>query len=224
MAAITVCSDFGAPKNKVWHCFRCLPIYFPWGDGTGCHDLSTRPNCSRGLLDGRGFCLSGECCEWVSVTPRAAFMQARTPPLPATAGLLLGLLHSSACRLGATAAHCWTRIIVWDQAAIVLFLVMSWRAKGKYFASESTSREIPLLREIPGLGFSVSRGRNVSFWGKQNYWRDTVLSLVFLCRNGIIPVICIKFMIISFQYDSRPFVYKALYCFFRQDIILELWR
>ena len=25
------------PKNKVWHCF---PIYFPWIDGTRCHDLS----------------------------------------------------------------------------------------------------------------------------------------------------------------------------------------
>ena len=25
------------PKNKVWHCF---PIYLPWSDGTGCHDLS----------------------------------------------------------------------------------------------------------------------------------------------------------------------------------------
>ena len=28
------------PKNEVWHCFHCLPIYFPWGDGTRCHDLS----------------------------------------------------------------------------------------------------------------------------------------------------------------------------------------
>ena len=37
MAAITICSDFGAPKNKVSHCF---PIYLPWGDGTRCHDLS----------------------------------------------------------------------------------------------------------------------------------------------------------------------------------------
>ena len=27
------------PKNKVWHCFYCFPIYFPWRDGTGCHDL-----------------------------------------------------------------------------------------------------------------------------------------------------------------------------------------
>ena len=30
------------PKNKVCHCFHCFPIYFPWSDGTGCHDLSFR--------------------------------------------------------------------------------------------------------------------------------------------------------------------------------------
>ena len=39
MAAVTICSDFGAPKNKVWHCFHCFPIYSPWRDGTRCHDL-----------------------------------------------------------------------------------------------------------------------------------------------------------------------------------------
>ena len=26
-------------KNKVWHCFDCVPIYLPWSDGTRCHDL-----------------------------------------------------------------------------------------------------------------------------------------------------------------------------------------
>ena len=26
-------------KIKVCHCFHCLPIYLPWRDGTGCHDL-----------------------------------------------------------------------------------------------------------------------------------------------------------------------------------------
>ena len=26
-------------KNKVWHCFHCFPIYFPWSDGTRCYDL-----------------------------------------------------------------------------------------------------------------------------------------------------------------------------------------
>ena len=27
------------PQNKVSHCFHCFPIYLPWSDGTGCHDL-----------------------------------------------------------------------------------------------------------------------------------------------------------------------------------------
>ena len=40
MAAVTICSDFGAQENKVCHCFRCFPIYLPWSDRTGCHDLS----------------------------------------------------------------------------------------------------------------------------------------------------------------------------------------
>ena len=40
MAAITICSDFGALKNKVFHCFHCFPIYLLWSDGIGCHDLS----------------------------------------------------------------------------------------------------------------------------------------------------------------------------------------
>ena len=36
MAAVTICSDVGLQGNKVCHCF---PIYLPWSDGTGCHDL-----------------------------------------------------------------------------------------------------------------------------------------------------------------------------------------
>ena len=39
-AAISICSDFGAPQNKVCHCFHCFPIYLPCSDGTRCHDLS----------------------------------------------------------------------------------------------------------------------------------------------------------------------------------------
>ena len=26
-------------KIKVSHCFHCFPIYFPWSDGTRCHDI-----------------------------------------------------------------------------------------------------------------------------------------------------------------------------------------
>ena len=28
------------PKKIVCHCFYCFPIYLPWSDGTGCHDLT----------------------------------------------------------------------------------------------------------------------------------------------------------------------------------------
>ena len=28
------------PKKILCHCFCCFPIYLPWSDGTGCHDLS----------------------------------------------------------------------------------------------------------------------------------------------------------------------------------------
>ena len=39
-AAVTICSDFGALKSKVCHCFHCFSIYLLWSDETGCHDLS----------------------------------------------------------------------------------------------------------------------------------------------------------------------------------------
>ena len=39
MTAITICTDLGAPQNKVSHCSHCFPIYLPWSDGTRCHDL-----------------------------------------------------------------------------------------------------------------------------------------------------------------------------------------
>ena len=33
MAAVTICSDFGTQKNKVWHSFHCLPIFpMKWWD------------------------------------------------------------------------------------------------------------------------------------------------------------------------------------------------
>ena len=39
MAALNICSDFGARKLRVCQCFHCLPIYLPWNDGTRWHDL-----------------------------------------------------------------------------------------------------------------------------------------------------------------------------------------
>ena len=39
MAQVTICSDFWSPGKKVCYCFHCIPIYLPWSDGTGCHNL-----------------------------------------------------------------------------------------------------------------------------------------------------------------------------------------
>ena len=39
MAAVTICSDFGALQKIVSHCLHCFPIYLPWSDGTRCHDF-----------------------------------------------------------------------------------------------------------------------------------------------------------------------------------------
>ena len=41
MAAITICSDFGAPKNKVSRCFHYFPIYFPWSEYHCIHDIAS---------------------------------------------------------------------------------------------------------------------------------------------------------------------------------------
>ena len=40
---IRVFSNESFPYNfcpLLSHCFHCFPIYLPWSDGTGCHDLS----------------------------------------------------------------------------------------------------------------------------------------------------------------------------------------
>ena len=29
MAAVTICSDFGAQENKIYHCFQFFPVYLP---------------------------------------------------------------------------------------------------------------------------------------------------------------------------------------------------
>ena len=49
MAAVTICSDFGAQRDKVSHCFYYFLIYLPRSDGTRCHDLSFL-NVAQGTL------------------------------------------------------------------------------------------------------------------------------------------------------------------------------
>ena len=50
MAAITICSDFGAQEKKICHCFHFFPIYLPWSDGTRCLDLIAVQGTLKSLL------------------------------------------------------------------------------------------------------------------------------------------------------------------------------
>ena len=84
MAAVTICSDFGAPKKKVWHCFH---IYFPWSDGTRCHDLR--------FLSYSYIAVQSLSLVWLFVTPMDCSMPGfrvhhQLPELPQTHFLPVG--------------------------------------------------------------------------------------------------------------------------------------
>ena len=49
------------PRKIVWHCFHCFPIYFPWSDGTGCHDLHWVPSLHLGKQSQDQY-----LCTWVA--------------------------------------------------------------------------------------------------------------------------------------------------------------
>ena len=77
MAAVTIYSDFGAQESKVCHCFHCFPIYLPWRDGTGCHDLcfwmlSFKPSLSFFIFIKRLF--SSSSLSAIRVIPSAYLM------------------------------------------------------------------------------------------------------------------------------------------------------
>ena len=40
MAAVTVCSDFGAQEEEICHYFHLFLFYLPYSNVAGCHDLS----------------------------------------------------------------------------------------------------------------------------------------------------------------------------------------
>ena len=51
MAAVTICSDFGAPKNKVCHCFHCFSIYLETPGVTGKFGLGVQNEAGQRLIE-----------------------------------------------------------------------------------------------------------------------------------------------------------------------------
>ena len=50
MAAVTICSDFGAPQNKVSHCFRCFHIGYSTGNEQKQNTEGKKKVLKRGLM------------------------------------------------------------------------------------------------------------------------------------------------------------------------------
>ena len=75
MAALTICSDFGAQENKVCHRFHCDPIYLPWSgqvpwSGTGCHDMKLCKFCIIDNYKQKGTEKYLKYCQWWSLIDR----------------------------------------------------------------------------------------------------------------------------------------------------------
>ena len=105
MAAVTVCKDFGAQENKIWHCFHFFPIYLPWSDGTGCHDfclwmLSFKPafSCSSSTFIKRlfsSFSLSAIRVVSSAYLNLLIFLQVVLIPASASSSLGFHMIYSS---------------------------------------------------------------------------------------------------------------------------------
>ena len=64
MAAVTICSDFGAQKNKICHWFYFFPFYLPWSNEAGCRDFS----CLNVEFQGSFFTLIKRLCSSSSLS------------------------------------------------------------------------------------------------------------------------------------------------------------
>ena len=161
MAAITICSDFGAPQNKVCHCFHCIPIYLPWSDGTGCHDLSFLNVSFKPTFHSP-----------LSLSPRGSLVLLHFLPLRVvssaylrlliflTAILILACVSSSPVFLMMYSAYklnkqgdniqpWWTPFPVWNQCVVLcpVLTVASWPAY-RFIKRQARWSDIPISLRI----------------------------------------------------------------------------
>ena len=187
MAAVTICSDFGAPQNKVCHCFHCFSIYLPWSDRTRCHDLS--------ILAWRILARScrGSWQATVHGVGRVGHNLVTKPPPPPTGipspplTLFIVMLPKALLTSHTRISGCWWVITP-------LWLSGSWRS----FLYSSSVYCYPLflissasVRSIPFLSFIVPIFA----------WHVPLLSLIFLKRSLDFPILL--FSSISFHWLLR---------------------
>ena len=142
MAAVTICSDFGAPQNKVRHCFHCFPIYFPWSDGTRCHDLcflnvELKPTFSLSSFTFIKRLFSSSLLSVIRVVSSAylrllIFLLAILIPACASFSLAFHMMYSAykLNKQGDNIQPWWTPFLIWNQSVVPcpVLTVASWPA------------------------------------------------------------------------------------------------
>ena len=142
MAAVIICSGFGAPKNKVSHCFRCFPVYLPWSDGTKCHDLhfvnvEFKPDVSLSSFTFIKRLFSISSCSATRVVSSAylrllIFLPATMIPVCASSSWTFCRMWSAynLNKQGDSIQPLITPFLIWNQSAVPCsaLTVASWRA------------------------------------------------------------------------------------------------
>ena len=79
MASVTICSDFGAPQNKICHCFHCFSIYLPSSLMIGETQLQTprRDHFARVRLGLIAMSVHSRC--WRSCGAKGTLLQGKLP-------------------------------------------------------------------------------------------------------------------------------------------------
>ena len=174
MAAVTICSDFGAQENKVSHCFHGFPIYLPWSDGTRCHDLhfwilSFKPAfslCSFSFIKRLFNCSFLSAIRVVSPAYLKLLLFLPEILIPACASSSPGFHTYSACKLNkqGDSMQPWrTPLPIWNQSIVPCPVptVASWPAY-RFLRRQVRWSGIPISKNFPQFveihivkGFSV---------------------------------------------------------------------
>ena len=130
MAAVTICSHFGPPPNKVCHCFHCFPIYLPWSDGTRCPDLGFLNVLSQ--LFHSPLSLSSRYSSVSSAFLRLLFLPAILIPDCASSSLAFCMMYSAYKwnKQGDNIQPWCTPFPIWNQSEVpyLVLTVVSWPA------------------------------------------------------------------------------------------------
>ena len=66
MAAVTLCSDFGAQEKKICQCFHFSPICLSWSDEIACHGLFFPQTFYWRIIALQNFALFCQTSTWIS--------------------------------------------------------------------------------------------------------------------------------------------------------------